>query len=828
MAYPHPVLSRLTLALAGTVAVLAAAPAAAANKSYHIAAGPLSPALSLFAGSAGVTFASDPALTAGLSTRGLQGQFGVAEGFARLLEGSGLEAVPRGDAADVYVLRRAAAVPAAVKQAAAANGAAAEATMGQITVTGQGLGSGTEGSGSYTSGAMKTALRMDLSIRDTPQSVSVITRARMDDMGLRRLDDALAQTTGVMVGQMDSERTKFYARGFDINNVQVDGMPQGANAPLSDTVLYDRIEVVRGATGLMGGTGDPSAAINMVRKRPGRTLQGSAGLVLSRWNDRRAELDLSVPLNADASVRGRTALAYSDRDSFIDMYHERKTVGMVIVEADLGARTLLTAGVDFQNNTPNGSTWGAVPYWNADGSLANLPRNFSLTAPWSSWANRQHTLFGSVEQRLDNGWKLHLGYARNDSRNNTTVVNGGAGYPDPATGKGMRLWSGVWGEGKSVSDNADLYATGPFSLLGRRHTLIAGWNGSRQVSNSYGGEALHSYPDEIADYRNWSGNIPRPTFTPDGSRDETTTRLGGGYLAGRFNLAEPLTLILGARLSNYRTETEAYNSAGVRTGSSGFAESKNETTPYVGMVYDLSEKLSAYASYTTLFNPQTARDKDNRFLKPESGTNAELGIKGEFYDGKLNASAALFRTLKKNLAELDKSVPRGFLLPDGSQPYVANGAGITVRGVEFDLSGQLTADWNVNAGLTLLDAAEADGRRAVTTQPRQLLRLSTSYSLGRVLPGLKVGGGISAQSAIYGESWYGRPTAPKDAPTARLNQAGYALVNLMASYDIHPRLNVQLNAANLFDKKYYRNVGFYDSVLWGEPRNVSLSLRSKF
>ncbi len=469
-----------------------------------------------------------------------------------------------------------------------------------------------------------------------------------------------------------------------------------------------------------------------------------------------------------------------------------------------------------------------MPYWNSDGELANLPRNFSLTAPWSTWANQQHTLFGSLERRLDNGWKLHLGYARNDSRNNTTVVNGGAGYPNPATGAGMTLWSGIWGEGKSVSDNADLYATGPFSLLGRRHVLIAGWNGSRQVNNSYGGEAHQNYPDQIPDYRNWTGDIPRPTFTPDGSRDETTTRLGGGYLAGRFNLADPLTLILGARLSNYRTETESYNGAGARTGSSGFAESKNEMTPYVGAVYDLSQQLSAYASYTTLFNPQTARDKENRFLKPETGTNAELGIKGEFFDAKLNASAAVFRTLKKNLAELDQTVPRGFLLPDGSQPYVANGAGITVRGVEFDLSGQVTPDWNVNAGLTLLDAAEADGRRAVTTQPRQLLRLSTSYALGRLVPGLKVGGGITAQSAIYGESWYGRPTAPKDAPKARLNQAGYALVNLMASYDIQPRLNVQLNVSNLLDKKYYRNIGFYDSVLWGEPRNISLSLRSKF
>ena len=118
---------------------------------------------------------------------------------------------------------------------------------------------------------------------------------------------------------------------------------------------------------------------------------------------------------------------------------------MLIVEADLRPGTLLIAGVDFQDNQPTGATWGAVPYWNADGSLANLPRNTSWTAPWSSWANKQHTVFTSVYQRLPGNWNLHLGYARTESTNRTTVLYAGKGYPDPATGKGMELWTGAWG-----------------------------------------------------------------------------------------------------------------------------------------------------------------------------------------------------------------------------------------------------------------------------------------------------------------------------------------------------------------------------------------------
>ncbi|WP_180977560.1 TonB-dependent siderophore receptor [Janthinobacterium sp. ROICE36] len=708
--------------------------------------------------------------------------------------------------------------------AQAADAAAADVTMPAITILGQSTAT-TEGTQSYTAGETRSATRMDLSLRETPQSVSVITRQLLDDLGAVRLDQALAQTTGIQVGQNDTERTRFYARGFGINNLQIDGMARGGNAPLQDTILYDRIEVVRGATGLMGGTGDPSATINMLRKRPAKTFQASAGLIMGRWDDQRFEADLSTPLNAEGSVRARTALAWQKRDSYLDMYHERKTVGMVILEADLRPGTLLTAGIDFQDNTPTGATWGAVPYWNADGSLANLPRNTSLTTPWSTWANKQHTVFASLDQRLPGNWNLHLGYARTESTNRTTVAYAGAGYPDPATGEGMRLWTGAWGAGKSTGDNVDVYASGPFTLLGRQHTAIVGWNGGNQRSRSLGGEAEINYPNVVPDYRSWTGNIPRPVFHPDGSHTETVTRLAGGYVATRLSLADPLHVIIGARSSTYRTDTRSYDKRGAYTGSGDLVETRNEVTPYVGAVFDINKHYSAYASFTQLFNPQSSKDRNNQFLAPETGDNAELGVKGEFYEGKLNASAALYHTKKKNMAELDRTVAPGFLLPDGGQAMVANGAGVTAKGVEFDVSGQLSPGWEASGGYTYLHAAEADGRRAATTQPRHLLRLATSYRFDGRLAGLKAGASMTAQNATYSASWYGRPPSGE---MTNIPQAGYALVNAMASYAINGHASVQLNVNNLLDKKYYRTVGFYDSVFWGEPRSVSLAVRTAF
>lgn len=708
--------------------------------------------------------------------------------------------------------------------AQAADAAAADVTMPAVTVTGQSTAT-TEGTQSYTAGETRSATRMDLSLRETPQSVSVITRQLLDDLGAVRLDQALAQTTGIQVGQNDTERTTFYARGFGINNLQIDGMARGGNAPLQDTILYDRIEVVRGATGLMGGTGDPSATINMIRKRPTKEFQASAGLIMGRWDDQRFEADLSTPLNAEGSVRARTALAWQRRDSYLDMYHERKTVGMVILEADLRPGTLLTAGVDFQDNKPTGATWGAVPYWNADGSLANLPRNTSWTAPWSTWAEKQHTVFTSLDQRLPGNWNMHLGYARTQSTNRTTALYAGKGYPDPATGTGMELWTGAWGAGKNTDDNFDAYASGPFTLLGRKHTAIVGWNGGNQRARSLGGKAEINYSKFLPDYRSWTGNIPRPVFHPDGSHTETVTRLAGGYVATRLSLADPLHVIIGARSSTYRTDTRSYDKRGAYTGSGDLVETRNEVTPYVGAVFDINKQYSAYASFTQLFNPQSSKDRNNQFLAPETGDNAELGIKGEFYEGKLNASAALFHTKKKNLAELDRTVPPGFLLPDGGQAMVANGAGVTAKGVEFDVSGQLSSAWEASGGYTYLHAAEADGRRAATTQPRHLLRLATSYRFDGRLAGLKAGASMTAQSATYSESWYGRPPSGE---MTNIPQAGYALVNAMASYAINRHASVQLNVNNLLDKKYYRNVGFFDGVFWGEPRNISLAVRTAF
>ena len=317
MLSPKPFTPSHALALAvhlalGALPVLAPTLAHAQQQvqRYDIPAGALGDVLSRYARESGVAISFNAAQVASLPSAGLHGSYGVQEGFAALLHGHALQAQPSSDG---YVLI---ALPAA----------AGAVELGATSINGQGLGSTTEGTGSYTTGVMQTATKLALSVRETPQSVSVITRQRMDDQDMRSLEDVLRNTPGMSMTKDGPQRPTFYARGFAVENLMSDGLSNDLSHYLSrdmnstpDMAIYDRVEVVRGATGLMQGSGTPSAAINMVRKRPTAdprlSITGSAG----SWDNYRTEVDASGALNASATLRGRVVAAYQARNSFQDV-----------------------------------------------------------------------------------------------------------------------------------------------------------------------------------------------------------------------------------------------------------------------------------------------------------------------------------------------------------------------------------------------------------------------------------------------------------------------------------------------------------------------------
>ncbi|ARP80543.1 TonB-dependent siderophore receptor [Bordetella genomosp. 8] len=689
-----------------------------------------------------------------------------------------------------------------------------------ITVTGHADSATTEGTGSYTTGETTAATRLPLSLQETPQSITVITRQRMDDQQLNSVQDVLENTTGISSYQSDSERTSFYSRGFLINNVQYDGIPtvlgdtvNGSGISSLDTAFYDRVEVVRGASGLLTGTGNPSAAINLVRKRPTPDFSASASVGAGSWDTHREMADISTPLTEDGRIRARIVGTNQDGHSYLDGYRPRRKGFYGIIEADLTPDTTVSLGYDYQDITPKGTTWGGLPLWLSDGTQADYLRSKTYAQDWSHSDTTLKTAFAEIEHRFHNGWNVRA--VANQYRTNFDAeLLGLVGNPDRATGLGTYPYGAypvaLASQARSRQNTFDVMASGPFELLGRQHDLVMGATSSRRTASQEDVPPFYPGFTPVNIYT-LSPAYPRPDFDAM-TWIPTRTRIkqSGVYSAARFSLAEPLKLIVGGRFTNYEIDEDA-------NGSPLHYKKNSEFTPYAGLVYDIDKTYSAYVSYTGIFNPQTDyRDSKGNVLTPSKGKTKEIGLKGAYMDGRLNASVALFETELDNAAQM----VAGTLTPGGAQAY-ENADGTKSRGIELDLQGELARGWNIYAGIAHFTASDSDGVRLNSQIPRTTAQLFTTYQLPGAWSKLTVGGGVKWQSRIY--------EAPNTGTSTRGGeQSPYGLVSLLARYAISKQTNVAVNVNNLFDKKYALQKGDFDTVGYGAPRNVMVTLNYRY
>ncbi|MCW2269568.1 Ferripyoverdine receptor precursor [compost metagenome] len=815
---PRPLVRAVHLALFGLtltpLPMLAMLPAQAqaqsASTAFQIAPGPLGTTLSLFATRANITLSFDARQTQGRQSAGLQGNYSVEEGLARLLQGSGLQAQRQSNGG--YVL-----VP--VNSSGALE-------LGATSINGQVLGETTENTGSYTTAATRTATKLPLSIRETPQSITVVTRQLMDDKGAQSISDVLRSTPGVSGQTYDSDRVDFSSRGQVITNYQYDGVNTiydgvyGEGTAHVDMAIYDRVEVLKGATGLMTGSGDPSATVNLIRKKPTAQFQASLAGSAGSWDNYRGEGDVSGPLNDSGTVRGRFVGAQQDKQGYQDHYQQKKEVYYGILEADITPDTLLTVGIDQQTTTPRGSSWTGNPVYYTDGGRTDFSRSFNPGADWSRRDFQNRTYFASLEQALVNDWSLKLSVNQLQSDHDTRLASASGGSPD-RDGNGMFFFWGRW-EGHRVQNSADLNLSGPFSLFGRQHDLVVGFSTShsRQTGSTWDTSEFAMVPGSIFD---WKGDIGVPDFPKNGKYEQQKSQ-NGAYIATRLRPTDELSLILGTRVSTFKYHDD-YNYDGLNPifqDNSASYKQHGVVTPYAGAVYDLDDTYSVYASYTSIYQPQTNKDSNGSTLDPVEGDSYEAGLKAAYFDGRLNASLAVFRIEQDNVAE---SI--------GSNPFTNEGIykatdGATTKGVELELAGELMEGWNLSAGYTYARTRDADEQRIYgfpmsTSKPEHLVRMFTTYRLPGVMDKVTVGGGVNWQSAFYGKIYSG---AVNDY--TYIKQGGYTLVDLMTRYQYDEHLSFTLNANNVFDKRYLSGLGNFDTTYYGEARNVMLTTRWDF
>ncbi|WP_313687743.1 ferric-rhodotorulic acid/ferric-coprogen receptor FhuE [Pantoea sp.] len=661
----------------------------------------------------------------------------------------------------------------------------------------------------------RAGTKLLLTPRDVPQSVSVVTQQRMQDQQLQTINDVLNNATGITSSQDDSERAYYYSRGFLLTNFTYDGIPTSMGDSwnygdtASDTAIYDRIEIVRGATGLMTGAGSPAASVNMVRKHAdSKDFTGTVSASYGSWNKQRYVADLSAPLNESGSVRGRVIAGYQDQDSWLDRYHKNTKFLYGTLDADLTDNTTLSLAYDYQDADTRDPTWGGNPVFYSDGSLTHYRRSLNSSADWTYYHTTVRKVYADLVHNFDNGWSFRLNgtHAENTFSDKLLYV-GYMAYPDQTTGEGADGF-GSKDRGKRELTSVDGYASGPFELFGRQHQLMAGVSYSRQHNSTYSQNGITDEDagdiasDDIGIFNNhWNGNIAEPEWGDWYQNADDVVRQKSAYTAARFSLADPLSLIIGARYTQYSTN-----------GSSGNMD-KDNITPYAGLVYDINDTWSAYASYTSIFQPQTYRDSSGHYLSPVTGKSYETGLKSAWFDGRLTATMAIFRIEQNNVGEAVDGV---YVNNSSEQAYAAT-KGARSKGAEFELNGALTDNLQLTFGATRYIARDSDGRYN-PNQPQTDFKLFTSYRLP-VLPELTIGGGINWQNRVFDDL-----TAP-DGSTQRVYQGSYPLANLFARYQVTKQVAVQANVDNLFDRTYY---AYMSNYVYGEPRNFSVSVSYQF
>lgn len=741
-------------------------------------------------------------LTQGVTSPGVRGNLGQREALGLLLGGTGLNAAFIN--ADTVTLEK-----------PVASGGALE--VGATTISAERLGATTEGTGSYTTGAV-TLGKGEQKLKDIPQSVSVMTRKQMDDQNTTKLSEVVKRTPGLTATKSPGPGMFIFSRGFEIGTLQYDGVGIPRNTYTlgsyltENMAIYDRVETLRGPAALLQGANSPGGTMNLVRKRgqqaPTVTITAKAG----SWDHYGTQVDVGGPMNAEGTLRGRFVADYDTTDSFVDYAGGWNQTVYAAVDYDFTADTTVGVGISNQkgHSRPN---FMSLPRY-ADGSDIGLPRSTFVGASWNRNVNNQTQVFADLEHRFNDDWKVKAALVAMDEHNDATYQ---ATWDTIPNGGGSVRYIDWVTDFNTKSRGADVYVDGKFDGLGFQQEMILGANYSKLTTDDLWARAA----TPGADIFNIDHNRPQrdkyQLFRDGwGSKSWYDVRQKGIYGTWRVKLLDPLTLIVGARTSWY--DFSYIGQSGIK-GTYGAPEASTtqtngKVTPYTGLVYELNEQWSAYASYADAFEPQTNQTTSHAILKPIEGKNYELGIKGELADGRLNTSFAIFRYDQENRAAQDLQGPMNC---NGWYCSVASGK-VRSQGFEATLSGEILPGLQLNSSYTynttkFLKDDDYEGKIFSTWTPKHLLKVWGDYQLPGDWQKFSVGAGVTAQSST-------------EAYDRTFSVPGNALWDSRVAYKINQEFTVAANLNNMFDKKYYIPAynANWGSNYYGDPRNVMFTM----
>ncbi|WEK45195.1 MAG: TonB-dependent receptor [Candidatus Andeanibacterium colombiense] len=741
-----------------------------------------------------------------LNAPALKGRMTVDQALTRILAGSGYayEYTRPG----VITLRRTA--------SAVGNGADGEVVTGVVSVEGVAGGSpyfggagqaagvngvngsrditATEGTGSFTSGALTIGSKVPQALKDVPQSISVLTNERLEQQNVTDFTTAMKQLPGVTLVQgTTSLETNFYSRGFTISSIQVDGgaplTTQFGFYPQIDMSIYDHVELLRGAAGLFNGYGDPSGTVNLVRKKPLDHAQVSVEAQASSWQNYRVVADATSPLTRDGRLRGRLVMTYQDNHYFYDTAKNNKTLVYGVAEFDATPTTLVSGGVNYvrQSSVP----WrGGLPRY-LNGEDINLPRSTALAFPWNRWDFDTREIFGAVEQKIGSDWTLKLNLTQNH-QTSTQKLGYSNGAVNPTNGLGAQL-RGSYSDYASDQLSAEATFSGAFVLFGQRQEVTFGANrvdsdGGDQISyapliNGISSAPYQPYPGGPIYCNSTPANCPagyiRLQYPPVDVLNFDPTDLlyteprnslpathvlengqiqSGVYINLRLTAFDRLHLTTGLRWSRYESKSAYEYLCIVLTGACAgkaigdvYSESSYpyrdddiSWPPPVNLSLDVTKAVNVYVGYTDIYQSQAnTLGADLNPLAPITGSNWEGGVKWAARDGRLNLSVAGYRIRKKGFGTPDPSDPSSGSeeTPPGSGIYCCYIADrnrtYESKGIDLEVTGELLPGWQLSASYVYnrnsyegSNTGYPEGTPLISIAPKQLYKLWMSYDFG--------------------------------------------------------------------------------------------------
>ncbi len=672
------------------------------------------------------------------------------------------------------------------------------------TVTGEGDYETAQGPvKGYHATRSASATRTDTAIHETPQSISVVSKDVVEDLGATRLQDALDYAGGV--GRANNfggqGLTTFTVRGFTTGEFYRNGFPINRGYPnMPDANTIERLEVLRGPATMLYGRGDPGGTFNVVSKQPLAERTVTLGSQLNDQGMQRGTLDASGPLDEEGRLAYRLNVVGEGGDTFRDhVSTERYGVTPVLTWQASDDTKVIFEGDFMRNNHP------------LDRGLTRFANQAGTPSRDTFWGDKDVGKLHNdnnmaqlrFEHMLNDSWTLGGGFQWLDGtlQGNAIEANG----PGSLSADGRTLQRNFnYRKLEWTDKDYQLNLTGHFSTGGLDHTLLTGieyedydYQSIIQRSSAAAG----TYPIDI--FNPVYGQI-RPPLTRTPTHDKENLKTYAAFVQDQVALTERLKVLAGARFERFEHDYESYV-----TGVKPWQAADNAVTPRLGVIYDLTDTVAVYADAARSFKPNTGASREGGGFAPEKGKSYEVGIKWEALDRQLSVDAAVYQIEKKNVLTTD---------PVDSTFSVAAGQ-VRSRGFDLNVAGNLTPEWRVIGGYAYVDA-EVTRDNTLRSGTRLLNIPRNSFSLLNVyefqdgaLKGLGLGAGGKYVDERAGQT-----------ANSAFSMGAYTVVDLLSYYKVNDKIRLNLDVKNLFNREYeegaFGNIYAYP----GAPRTVQVGI----